>query len=266
MNTYNMLNGHGPRDLREYLPTAGRIYPVDPAAVERFKRITAEREAETDRRRQAMAISRSGQKPIKKQKTAVFNQTPKKEVPMIDTSLYPPEVVKAAAAELEKSPTGRRFKKVFTAEVAAVWRDMLKQGKTIGWIADFNGLAPTSPETVKAVLNKYSDTASQPKPKPTQLPDTQKPNLNGKPTTEDNPITTSPPVVPEPAPVNENARPFIPDLPDFFRRDYLPPVQVAKPAAGLDTLIELLRDEHVEIEGEVNLNLTIRINKRNKNE
>lgn len=273
MNTYRLLNlrsGHGPHDLRDHLPGSGKIYSVDPDVVERFKSITAERDAEAERRRQALAIRSQAHKKKRRRKPAQKRPFPPKErKPMtLDTSLYPADVVEAAKREMAKKPTGRRLKKVFTADVAAVWYEQLKAGKSVVWLTKNNGLVPTSSATINEVLNRFppQPKATRPKPKPVRMPEPESPNLNDKPTVEDD--IPLPPAAPESAPVIESARPFTPDmLPAFLRRNHLSTAQVVpRPAAGLDTLVELLRDEHVEVEGEVHLNLTIRVNKQNKKE
>lgn len=76
-------------------------------------------------------------------------------------AVYPARVVEAAWGEMEKEPMGRRCKNVFTAEVVAVWLDWLDQGKSKLWIAEYNGLMPTSYATVQSYVAKYRYEAEQ---------------------------------------------------------------------------------------------------------
>lgn len=77
------------------------------------------------------------------------------------TAVYPARVVEAAWGEMEKEPMGRRCKNVFTPEVVAVWLDWIDQGKSQLWIAEHNGLMPTSYATVLSYVARHRDDAEQ---------------------------------------------------------------------------------------------------------
>ena len=77
------------------------------------------------------------------------------------TAVYPAHIVEAAWEEMEKQPMGRRVKRVFTPEVVAVWLDWLEQGKSGQWIAENNGLIPTTYLTAKSYIDKHRDKANQ---------------------------------------------------------------------------------------------------------
>lgn len=77
------------------------------------------------------------------------------------TAVYPAHIVEAAWEEMEKQPMGRRVKHIFTPEVVAVWLDWLEQGKPMSWIAENNGLIPTTHLTAKSYVDKHRDKANQ---------------------------------------------------------------------------------------------------------
>lgn len=76
-------------------------------------------------------------------------------------SVYPAQAVEAAWEEMEKEPMGRRVKNVFTPEVVAVWLDWIDQGKSLLWIAENNGLVPTSYMTARSYVVRYRSEAEQ---------------------------------------------------------------------------------------------------------
>lgn len=100
-------------------------------------------------------------------KTAVIEPPLAKPEPPVATNnfdpanFYPAYAIEAADAEMEKNPRSRRCGKVFTAEVVAVWLDWLDEGKSALWIAEYNGLMPTSHVTVQSYVAKYRDEAEQ---------------------------------------------------------------------------------------------------------
>lgn len=164
MNVYRLLNlrsGHGPHDLRDYVPNSGKVYPVDPAAVEQYKRIMAEREAAEQRSMKLVAIRR--------RKNLMTKTDP--------TQFYTPEIVAAAAVERDKAPVQRRYENVFTPEVVAVWERWLDEGRSVQWIATHNGLIPTSMQTVQNYLAKHGTpkTAVSPTPQPVETAVSPKP-------------------------------------------------------------------------------------------
>lgn len=77
------------------------------------------------------------------------------------TTVYPAHIVEAAWEEMEKQPMGRRVKHVFTPEVVAVWLDWLDQGKSVQWIAENNGLIPTTHQTVRSYIEKHRREANR---------------------------------------------------------------------------------------------------------
>lgn len=77
------------------------------------------------------------------------------------TSPYPAHVIEAAWAEMEKPLMSRRCTRVFTPEVVAVWLDWIDQGKETGWIAENNGLIPTTHQTVRNYIEKHRREANR---------------------------------------------------------------------------------------------------------
>jgi len=75
-------------------------------------------------------------------------------------NLYPAAAVEAAYVELEKSPISRRCGKVFTPGVVAVWLDWIDEGKGYDWIADYNGLVPTTIATVRRYIELHQEAAN----------------------------------------------------------------------------------------------------------
>lgn len=99
--------------------------------------------------------------------TAVVEQLPTEPQPPMTTkspdpaSHYPAHVVQAAWAEMEKPLMSRRCTRVFTPEVVAVWLDWIDQGKETGWIAENNGLIPTTHQTVRNYIEKHRREANR---------------------------------------------------------------------------------------------------------
>jgi len=122
-----------PRDLRTGDPDsagAGKFYDVEPEAFEKFKSILAEKEAASVR-------------------TVKGANMKGKDNSEVDLSIYPAEVVTAAKVEAAKpDKRARRYGDVFTPEVVAIWQEWKeKDGRSIGWIGENNGLLDV-PDTV----------------------------------------------------------------------------------------------------------------------
>lgn len=154
-NPFPTNNQARPRDLRGSSPAqagAGKIHPVDPAAVKRLQTHIAKKRANG---RSAAKTARSG---------ATSPPTKPAAVPTINVNpsiIYLPAIIKAAAAEMAKTPKRRRYARVFTPEVVAVWLGWLEAGRSLAWIAQNNGLIPVSEGIVKSHINRQRQAASQ---------------------------------------------------------------------------------------------------------
>lgn len=98
--------------------------------------------------------------------TAVVEPPVEPEPPVAESgfdpaNFYPVHVIEAADAELEKAARSRRCSNVFTAEVVAVWLDWIDEGRSMLWIAENNGLIPTSHITVSSYIKKHQAEANQ---------------------------------------------------------------------------------------------------------
>ena len=147
-----------PRDLRGGGPAeagAGKIYPVDPEAVKRLK----------------AHINGKAEPPAEQPQTAVpsVKRTSQVEEPVVDLpdvsdpgAIYPPAAIAAARQEMAKTePRGRRVGSVFTPDVVAVWLTWLDDDVPLTWIAEHNGLMPTTYETVNRYIEKHRSVAER---------------------------------------------------------------------------------------------------------
>jgi hypothetical protein len=248
MNIPQLLNlryGSGPHDLRDHAPGAGNIYPVDPAAVERFKRITAEREREQKQRQQTLAIRSQAQKKRRRKRrpSAVKPASPAKENKSMNLQAVHKRYMAGESIRTLASENGMAWQTLMSDFKAAGLPKRPKIGAS-----KKNGTAPAAPEPVPtpAPTPPPEETAVPAKAAHKPAPDVDELIHNAVEETarRQSVISATPPV----------------GLPDWLRRDALPP---ARPQPnGLASLVELLKDESVEVEGEIKLNLSIRINKK----
>lgn len=281
-----------PRDLRGGDPAgagAGKLYPVDPAAVERLKTQLAAKQAAP------MAETQTAVPAVRRAEPKVAQ--PESADP---TMLYPSAVIEAAK-EQEASGGRRNMAAVLTDDVLAIWDRWNQDGRSCVWIGkrSNNGLIEVANNEVGRYLRKYRERlAAEAEPvQATAVPDTaasvraQTPppsvqpvatKVDTEPETAVTEIATSQSGIvddihsstnetaadstavsePDPEPTPETptaAEPFVPQKPDnlpaFFDREYQP----ARPRPGdaLGALVQLLNDERITVKGSVKLNVEI---------
>lgn len=280
-----------PRDLRSGGPAeagAGKTYPVDPEAVKRLK----------------AHINGKATPPAEQPQTAVpsVKRTSQVEEPVVDLpdvsdpgAIYPPAAIAAARHEMAKNePRGRRVTQVFTPEVVAVWLTWLDDDVPLTWIAEHNGLMPTTYETVNRYIEKHRSAAERIRrskgvaaetavSQPVQLAqapiappaETAAVTAQAVPTLVDvgPEMTTLVDAAPQPDPeptAEESAveepvepdtavAPFVPEkpenLPAFLDRDYAS--RRPGPGDALAALAALVNNEQLRVRGSVKLNLEI---------
>lgn len=211
----------------------------------------------------------------------------KSEAGQIDLSIYPDEVVAAAKVEAAKpDKRTRRYGDVFTPEVVAVWQEWKeKDGRSTAQIGKNNGLLEAPETVVHTYMFKHKQAAAalrSQKGRETVVPsvvrkvepveevehtavtdEVEEAAAVELPTLEDTAVA-EPEMLDDVAakdvemPV-QSIEPFVParpeGLPEFWDRDYRP---VPKVGDTLGNLLRLLNDDRVEIEGEVDLKLTIK--------
>lgn len=258
-----------PRDLRTAAPGAGNIYPVDPAAVERLNRIIARQDAKpATKQRQARirkkagvrlqpgtkekaaraALTRWGRLPKQQDAQLDSNQLsepepgrdpePKQDKPMsneidkttsdyppvVPEELYPASAIYEAEEQMRGSSRSRRLQGVFTPEVCAVFWKWKNEGRPLEWIAKHNGLVPTTLPTLERYMRIHQPVTITPTPLPSGISsatyETSQTNMTERNTTA-------------------------------IQKDTL---------GQLLRLLQQLENNRVDVTGELNLNLDIKIN------
>jgi len=191
-------------------------------------------------------------------------------------AIYPTNAVAQAKNEMTKAePRGRRVTRVFTPEVVAVWLGWLDNDVPITWIAEHNGLMPTTYETVNRYIDKHRAAAERIRRSEGRTAETAVAQPSAALVdTEPEKSTVMKTAVAQPAleqetdkaPTEEPAQPetaletFTPEkpenLPAFLDRDYAP-ARPPGPGDALATLAALVNNEQLRVKGSVKLNLEI---------
>lgn len=238
----NILTNTAPKDLRGSSPTqagGGKLHKPDPEAVRKLQARSAAARQEKEAG-DATAAAAAEQQP-----STATEETPQRrslERP-IDPSVYPTAVREAAAKQLAKDPAKRRYAKVFTPEVVAIWQQFVNEGKSTEWLAAYNGLVPVANETVRSYLGRYKGTIKKataaPPPVVAQKAAQPRPALRAETV-----AAASPALAPETAAVTPAPNPQPPA-----------PTQLATLAALLETFAR----EPISLHGRININLEIEI-------
>lgn len=262
-----------PRDLRGSGPAtagAGKIYPVDPAAVQQLRDYWQQQAEAAAEKQKGATMSSKPKEAVLKDLQARSQANGKTAVPAIrrakaNQAVDPAETYPAGAvraAQIEAAKDGRRnLRHVLTDEVLAIWHQWnTGGGKSLEWIAEHNGLLELTGSQVWKYLRKYREglestpakTVARPAPPHPQVPieepeaETAVPAEDTQPKPEVEPMATA--VEPFKAERPEN-------LPTFFDREYRP--QRPGPAEAFAALAALAGNEQLRMKGSVKLNLEI---------
>ena len=267
-----------PTDLRGLSPLeagGGKIYPVDPEAVRKLREFHEQKAVEETQAKEVMArLERQLKAKGKKMnsKPVVIEQTAEEPATAVADGLYSAEVRAAAAEQMAKEPTKRRYGKVLTPAVLDIWQRWIDEGKSPEWIAENNGLIPvTSPTVRNQLANHRRDSAktavSSKPPKAKRRPvetavSTPAPAAAAVEVIAPETAVSEPEPVPDQTPTEEpepvqNGR-FVatkPDnLPAFLDHDNRP---APRPLDGLAALLQLVQSDQVRIRGSVKLNIEV---------